>query len=108
MPKDERRGPLITRAAARLQRIIHSYPTRFHDIEAAKQYISHESAKAGFIYTAPSVGCSIQEQDYIKDKVHFLVAIKAFEAGEFYVEVPVEDKRALRGMFVPSLLSFPL
>jgi len=52
---------------------------------------------------------TFQEKEYIKDKVHFIVAAKAFDQGEFSLDKAMEDRNALRGMFFPRPLpSLPL
>jgi hypothetical protein len=66
--------------------LIPIYPTRFHDIEAAKTYISSICASKHIL---------LPEHD--KDKITFLVAVRAFEVGEFYLTTPLPDRQALRG-----------
>ena len=76
---------------------MYPYPKHFHDIEAAKSYIESVCKKTDFKYS-DVLTLSFEEKDYIKDKVHFIVAAKAFEKGEFYLDEALEDRNALRGI----------
>ena len=62
--------------------LIHTYPRRFSDIEAAKLYISSLS---NLSLTSP-----------LHNKAAFLIATRAFEDGEFYLDTPPPDRQALR------------
>jgi hypothetical protein len=69
-----------------LESLIPLYPPHFHTIEAAKSYVA-------------SI-CAISLADPASNKLAFLVAVRAFEAGEFYLDVPLLDRGALRGTYL--------
>ena len=79
---------------------MHTYPTRFHDIEEVKEYIDTTCKQSGNQYITTKQFLTKQELAYIKDKVCFVVACKAFKQREFYLEVGLVDRPALRGMLV--------
>lgn len=74
------------------------YPKRFHDIAAVKTYIINTSATN----TLHDGHLTFQ----IIDSVIFQVAIRAYQNGEFYLNAPPPDKRALRSKF-HFLLMYP-
>jgi hypothetical protein len=69
-----------------IESLIPRYPTHFPDIEAAKSYIA-------------SV-CAFSLADPANNKLAFLVAVRAFEGGEFYLDKGLLDRGALRGMYL--------
>lgn len=70
------------------------YPTRFHDLSAVKAYIINTSAS-----DAVESGHLTYE---VLDNVTHQVAIRAYQAGEFYLDAPPPDRRALRGKQYPN------
>jgi hypothetical protein len=70
--------------------LITLYPQRFPSIEAAKAFISDL--------------CNLDLTNAIDDKVAFLVAIHAFEDGEFHLDTPPPSRQVLRSSLPPSLL----
>ncbi|KAF1832189.1 hypothetical protein BDW02DRAFT_600197 [Decorospora gaudefroyi] len=94
MPKPKH-STLIQQAVARAKRLMPTYPTHFHDIEAAKTFIATVCSNASFIYCPPT-NLTEEDEAYIKDKVHFVVAVHAFEQGEFYLKNGLRDRAALR------------
>jgi hypothetical protein len=97
---------VVFTAAAKAETIIDTYPTHFYDIEEAKGYIRTTCKQAGFQYVSKRI--KHEELAYVKDTVCFVVAAKAFEQGEFYLEIELEDRRALRSTFAWNPLCFPL
>ncbi|KAF2125366.1 hypothetical protein P153DRAFT_400194 [Dothidotthia symphoricarpi CBS 119687] len=74
------------------ERLIPTYPPHFPTIEHAKTHISHHCAAAHFTYGSPPAHL----RDRVRDRVHFLVAVRAYEAGEFYLDEGLVDRAALR------------
>lgn len=70
--------------------LIHHYPKRFSDIETVKVYISELS--------------SLDLTNPVDSKVAFLVAIRAFEDGEFHLDVLPPNRKVLRSNPPPPLL----
>jgi hypothetical protein len=66
--------------------LIKVYPTRFHDIEAAKDYIAYK--------------CGYDLENTFDNKLVFLVAIKAYDSKEFYLEILPPNRNALRSKFM--------
>jgi hypothetical protein len=93
MPKKD--TGVIAQAAKRAERVIPPYPTHFHSVEDGKKYIGDHCEKAGFDY-CPRMKPSNEPE--ARDKVHYLVAVRAFQQGEFYLEVPLVDRGELRGL----------
>ncbi|KAI4951885.1 hypothetical protein J4E91_003346 [Alternaria rosae] len=75
---------------------MHTYPTHFHDVEEVKEYINTTCKRSGNQYITTKQFLTKEELAYIKDKVCFVVACKAFKQGEFYLEVALVDRSALR------------
>ncbi|KAI4687096.1 uncharacterized protein J4E84_005467 [Alternaria hordeiaustralica] len=75
---------------------MNTYPTHFHDVEEVKEYINTTCKQSGNQYITTKQFLTKQELAYIKDKVCFVVACKAFKQGEFYLEVGLVDRPALR------------
>ncbi|CAG5160481.1 uncharacterized protein ALTATR162_LOCUS5829 [Alternaria atra] len=94
MPIKEHLKAVVFTAAAKAEAIIDTYPTHFYDIEEAKGYIRTTCKQAGFQYVSKRI--KHEELAYVKDMVCFIVAAKAFEQGEFYLEIELENRRALR------------
>jgi hypothetical protein len=69
-----------------IESLIPRYPTHFLDIEAVKSYIA-------------SV-CAFSLADPANNKLAFLVAVRAFEGGEFYLDKGLLDRGALRGTYL--------
>ncbi|KAF7568658.1 RNA-capsid multi-domain protein [Pyrenophora tritici-repentis] len=86
---------IVSDAVARAEPLPYPYPKHFDDIEAAKAYVESICKKKDFKYSNV-LTLSFQQKEYIKDKVHFIVAAKAFEQGEFYLKKAMEDRNALR------------
>ncbi|CAA9963051.1 hypothetical protein PTMSG1_06419 [Pyrenophora teres f. maculata] len=86
---------IISDAAARAEPLAYPYPKHFDDIEAAKAYVESICKKKDFKYS-DVLTLSFEQKEYIKDKVHFVVAAKAFEQGQFYLKEAMEDRNALR------------
>jgi hypothetical protein len=97
---------VIALAARRAESIMPTYPKHFHSIEDAKKYIATHCENADFTYS-PKMNLSYEDEAEVRDKVHYLVAVKAFEQDEFYLDVPLMDRAQLRGSFL-SHLSSPL
>jgi hypothetical protein len=68
-----------------IESFIPIYPPHFPDIEAAKTYIASL--------------CALDLSDPSKNKLAFLVACRAFNSGEFHLDTPLLNRRALRGVF---------
>ena len=73
---------------AEIRLINNGTTTRFHDIAAAKAYIINTSAA-----DAIESGHLTYE---VLDSVTYQVAIRAYQSGEFYLDAPPPDRRALR------------
>lgn len=71
--------PLVIKA----EFVMPNYPTHFSDIEAVKVYIAD--------------ACRLDLGYPVQDKVAFIVAVRALENGEFYLDTPLRDCQALRG-----------
>jgi hypothetical protein len=89
---------VVSRAVTQAEALIHTYPSHFQDIEAAKEYIGTVCKQADFHYM-PSKDMTrrhikTEELEYVKDKVCFIVAARAFKQGEFYLEVGLMDRSA--------------
>ncbi|KAI4635203.1 uncharacterized protein J4E87_000153 [Alternaria ethzedia] len=97
MPTNKHLKSIVFCAAAKVEADIHTYPTRFHDIEEVKEYINTTCKQSGNQYITTKQFLTKQELAYVKDKVCFVVACKAFKQGEFYLEVGLVDRSALRG-----------
>jgi hypothetical protein len=78
--------PATHQAIHHLESLIPLYPPHFPTIEAVKSYIA-------------SI-CAISLADPAANKLAFLVAVRAFEAGEFYLDEPLLDRGALRGTYI--------
>ncbi|KAI4685682.1 hypothetical protein J4E81_008834 [Alternaria sp. BMP 2799] len=96
MPTNKHLKSIVFCAAAKVEADIHTYPIRFHDIEEVKEYINTTCKQSGNQYITTKQFLTKQELAYIKDKVCFVVACKAFKQGEFYLEVGLVDRPALR------------
>jgi hypothetical protein len=86
---------VIALAVRRAESIMPAYPTHFHSIEDVKKYITINCENADFTYN-PKMNLSYEDEAEVRDKVHYLVAVKAFEQDEFYLEVPRVDRAELR------------
>ncbi|KAF1941046.1 hypothetical protein EJ02DRAFT_423389 [Clathrospora elynae] len=95
MPKNKHLKGVIFKAVGYAERLIYTYPNRFYDIEEAKSYINSICEKGDFNYSA-KMNLTDEDFDYVKDKVHFVVAVRAFEQGEFYLDIPMPDTTLLR------------
>jgi hypothetical protein len=87
---------VIALAVRRAESIMPTYPTHFHSIEDAKKCIATHCENADFVYS-PKMTLSYEYEAEVRDKVHYFVAVHAFEQGEFYLEVPLVDRAQLRG-----------
>jgi hypothetical protein len=94
---------LIHKAVLSAESLIYNYPTRFHDIEEAKAHISRTVEAKNFRYGCPSDVSDAVYAD-VRDKVLFRVAVRALEQKEFYLDVGLPDRQALRGMYSLSFL----
>jgi hypothetical protein len=77
--------PTIHHSIRALESLIPRDPPHVPPIEAAKSYIASL--------------CAISLADPASNKLAFLVAVRAFEAGEFYLDEPLLDRGALRGTY---------
>jgi hypothetical protein len=95
---------VIAQAVRRAENIMSSYPKHFHSVEEVKKYIATHCENTDFPYS-PKMKLSYEDETEVRDKVHYLVAVKAFEQGEFYLEVPLVDRAQLRGSSLNHLFS---
>lgn len=76
--------PAIHEGVRHAESLIDIYPKHFPNIEAAKAYVVQT--------------CGLDLADVDSDKIAFLVGIKAFQAGEFYLDLAPPNRKVLRGM----------
>ncbi|KAH7079581.1 hypothetical protein FB567DRAFT_418616, partial [Paraphoma chrysanthemicola] len=86
---------LIRTCATKIESLISVYPQHFHTIEDAKTFIRTRCEKHGFEY-AFSTTMAAWEKRYVVDKARFLVALRAYEDGEFHLRVPLARPDQLR------------
>jgi hypothetical protein len=86
------------------EKLIYTYPRRFHDVEAAKAHIASICDTKGFKYGVEA-NVSAEVYELVKSRVCYHVAVRAFEADEFYLNTPLKDGRVLRSkLSTPSHL----
>jgi hypothetical protein len=86
------------------EKLIYTYPRRFHDVEAAKAHIASICDTKGFKYGVEA-NASAEVYELVKSRVCYHVAVRAFEADEFYLNTPLKDGRVLRSkLSTPSHL----
>lgn len=92
-------APILTVVRA-AEQLIYNYPTRFHDVEDAKAYIASTCNARGFQY---GIGAGAPSHVYAENKsrVCYVVAVRAFNAHEFWLDTPLVDRQELRGTYMP-------
>jgi hypothetical protein len=86
------------------EKLIYTYPRRFHDVEAAKAHIASICDTKGFKYGVEA-NASAEVYKLVKSRVCYHVAVRAFEADEFYLNTPLKDGKVLRSkLSTPSHL----
>jgi len=82
-----------------------TYPQRFPNIDAAKLFIQTLCDAAAFDYGLP-LAYNLRASDphhivwLVKDRVCFLVAVRAHDQGEFYLDEALPNRQKLRGTFL--------
>ena len=84
---------------ARVEPLIDRYPQRFPSIEHAKAFIKQQCELKNFNYNF-SADTELLTKLQLMQKVHFIVAMKAFRDGEFYLDVQPPHGRELRRTYM--------
>lgn len=82
------------------------YPQHFTDINDAKRYIKKLAHEANYDYTLPrnynmQPTLSHPTVRNVKDRACLIVALRAYDQGEFYLNEALPDQESLRSIFTP-------
>lgn len=91
------------------------YPQHFTNIDAAKRYVKKLAHDANYDYTLPrnynlQPTLSHPTVRDVKNRACFIVAIRAYDQGEFYLNEALPDRESLRSISTPphsTSLSIP-
>jgi hypothetical protein len=86
---------IIKKAIPEVESLIDVYPKRFPCMEDVKSFIANVCRSYNFDYGLDPNATPYVEL-HVKNQVHFLVGIRAWRKGEFYLDVPLHEPGALR------------
>ena len=86
---------IINKAIPEVESLIDVYPKRFPCMEDVKLFIANVCRSYNFDYGLDANATAYVEL-HVKNQVHFLVGIRAWRKGEFYLDVPLHEPGVLR------------
>tara|TARA_R110002003_G_scaffold175_3_gene14186 strand:+ start:21722 stop:22036 length:315 start_codon:yes stop_codon:yes gene_type:complete len=89
------KSALVRECVTKVESLVPRYPKHFYSTEEAKHYIKRVCEASAYNYGLHGDAPYFAKRHVI-DKVHFIVALRAYQDGEFHLDIPPAQPGELR------------